>query len=421
VGSICGMKFNDLNGNGTMDRDEPGLPYWTIILSGAAHREVTTDKYGNYCFYDLVPGRYDISEVNQIRWKQTAPSTGTYSLELASGQHIGDRNFGNRSILTLLSPADGETLQDGKPILFTWLPPLPAPASYKIRIVEILGDESPEEAISKNTAFFEAGEILFTSFTYPISAKKLVVGRKYAWQIGTNGQVDNKSKASGFTLRSADEPIKVSVVLQQPPFNQLKAEDLWKAVIENTTPNTLNIRLFGTLELAGQGIVAEGESLLMNLAPGKKGITFNDLKLRYEMWIFDRWGNLIFGDGDYTVCLQVKDESGNELGRGCLQQRVELTTFVIGDVLQQQFNLDQNHPNPFSTTTTIGYSVPKTSLVNIIVYDLYGKEIKVLVNEEKDPGRHEIVFDRKDFASGIYFYTLRTAGFTQSKKMIILK
>ncbi|MDP3435406.1 MAG: T9SS type A sorting domain-containing protein [Bacteroidota bacterium] len=89
--------------------------------------------------------------------------------------------------------------------------------------------------------------------------------------------------------------------------------------------------------------------------------------------------------------------------------------------LQQPYQSDQNYPNPFNPTSTIGYSIPKTSLVNIIVYDLYGKEIKVLVNEEKDPGHHEIVFDRKDFASGIYFYTLRTAGFSQSKKMIMMK
>ncbi|HEY3372513.1 MAG TPA: SdrD B-like domain-containing protein [Prolixibacteraceae bacterium] len=420
VGSICGMKFNDLNGNGIMDRDEPGLPNWTIILSGTSHRETTTDKYGNYCFNDLVPGKYELSELNQLRWKQTAPSTGTYSLELSSGQHIGDRNFGNRSVLTLLSPAEGETLQEGKSILFNWLPPVPVPGSYQIKIVEITGDQSPEEAISMNTVLFEAAEILTTSFTYPVSAMKLRTGRKYAWQIATNGPVDNRSKASSFALRSADEPIRISVMLQSPPFNQLRAEELWKAVIENTSSGTLNIQLFGTLELAGEGIVAARESLPVNLAPGKKGINFENFQSEIDQSIFDRWGNLIFGDGDYTMCLQVKDELGNELGRGCLQQSVELTTFVIGDLLQQGFKLAQNHPNPFSTTTTIGYEIPKAAIVQIRIYDMLGKQISLLVNEQKSAGKHEIVVDRKGLVSGIYYYSITSGGLSQTRKMILI-
>jgi len=95
-GSICCVKYNDLNGNGVWDTGEPGLPNWTINLTGASTLSVTTDGHGNYCFTDLPAGTYTVSEAIQTGWQQTAPpSPGTYTITLASGQNIVNRNFGN--------------------------------------------------------------------------------------------------------------------------------------------------------------------------------------------------------------------------------------------------------------------------------------------------------------------------------------
>ena len=85
-----------------------------------------------------------------------------------------------------------------------------------------------------------------------------------------------------------------------------------------------------------------------------------------------------------------------------------------------QYQLEQNQPNPFNNTSTIGFNIQKTSFVSLSVYDIFGKEIKVFVHEEKVPGHYEIVIDRQEFASGIYFYTLKTNEFSQSKKMIVM-
>jgi hypothetical protein len=98
------------------------------------------------------------------------------------------------------------------------------------------------------------------------------------------------------------------------------------------------------------------------------------------------------------------------------------TTAVAGnDNLPTSFNLSQNYPNPFNPTSTIQYDIPKTSLVNISVFDMLGRQIKVLVNEQKTPGHYETVFDAKELASGIYIYRINTESFTQSKKMILMK
>jgi hypothetical protein len=85
------------------------------------------------------------------------------------------------------------------------------------------------------------------------------------------------------------------------------------------------------------------------------------------------------------------------------------------------FTLSQNYPNPFNPSTTISYQLPVSSHVAIKVFDLLGREIVTLVNEEKISGIHEINFDAKDIASGIYYYRITAGDFSQTKKMILLK
>ena len=85
------------------------------------------------------------------------------------------------------------------------------------------------------------------------------------------------------------------------------------------------------------------------------------------------------------------------------------------------FVLDQNYPNPFNPTTTIKYEIPKNSFVELHIYDLLGREIISLVNQVQNAGYHEIIFNGKDLASGIYFYQIKAGEFSQIKKMLLMK
>jgi hypothetical protein len=91
-------------------------------------------------------------------------------------------------------------------------------------------------------------------------------------------------------------------------------------------------------------------------------------------------------------------------------------------VVVDRFALKQNYPNPFNPLTKISYSLPQTSTVSLKVFDVIGREIAHLVNNERKPaGNYEISFDAADLPSGIYFYTLRTERFVETKKMTLVK
>jgi len=89
--------------------------------------------------------------------------------------------------------------------------------------------------------------------------------------------------------------------------------------------------------------------------------------------------------------------------------------------LPAQLNLEQNYPNPFNPTTTMRFSIGTYQHTSLRIYDLLGREVAVLMNEETPPGSYEVVWDARSFASGIYFYRLSTGQFTQVKKMILMK
>ena len=89
--------------------------------------------------------------------------------------------------------------------------------------------------------------------------------------------------------------------------------------------------------------------------------------------------------------------------------------------IPKENSLGGNYPNPFNPITTITYDVKDKGLVNLSVYDILGKEVANLVNENKDSGRYSVSFDASDLRSGVYIYTLRVNDFSTSKKMVVLK
>lgn len=101
----------------------------------------------------------------------------------------------------------------------------------------------------------------------------------------------------------------------------------------------------------------------------------------------------------------------------------QTTDVQDNNILPSEFYLEQNYPNPFNPSTKIKYVIPNgvRNLVTLKVYDVLGKEVSTLVNEEKPAGVYEVEFNAEKLSSGIYFYKLNAGSFSETKKMILIK
>jgi photosystem II stability/assembly factor-like uncharacterized protein len=106
----------------------------------------------------------------------------------------------------------------------------------------------------------------------------------------------------------------------------------------------------------------------------------------------------------------------------------------ISTEIPESFSLYQNYPNPFNPVTKIRFSIPPSKgarpsrlgadegmMVKLIIYDILGREVEMLVNEQLKPGTHEVEWDAGNYPSGVYFYKLTAGSYTDTKKMALVK
>lgn len=92
-----------------------------------------------------------------------------------------------------------------------------------------------------------------------------------------------------------------------------------------------------------------------------------------------------------------------------------------GNLVPTEYALSQNYPNPFNPVTKINYTLPKNGFVTLKVYNVLGVEVASLVNENKAQGIYSVDFNASELTSGIYFYSLNVNGFTDTKRMMLIK
>lgn len=94
------------------------------------------------------------------------------------------------------------------------------------------------------------------------------------------------------------------------------------------------------------------------------------------------------------------------------------STKALGNV---SYELTLNYPNPFNPVTKIRFALPKSSFAKLVVYDMLGRELETLVNEQLSTGTYEADWNAAQFTSGVYYYKLSAGDFTETKKMILIK
>jgi hypothetical protein len=119
-------------------------------------------------------------------------------------------------------------------------------------------------------------------------------------------------------------------------------------------------------------------------------------------------------DGKYSYRLKQVDYDGT-------YEYSKIVEVNIASAVVNEFELSQNYPNPFNPTTTIKFNLPDAGNVKLSVYNLLGQEVQTIVNGFMESGSHSVNFDASNLNSGVYLYKLEANGFTQTRKMTLIK
>jgi photosystem II stability/assembly factor-like uncharacterized protein len=94
---------------------------------------------------------------------------------------------------------------------------------------------------------------------------------------------------------------------------------------------------------------------------------------------------------------------------------------IVSTKIPSEYSLSQNYPNPFNPTTVISFRLPVDGQISLNIFDMLGREISTLVNEKLAPGTYTVDWNASGYSSGVYFYSLQTVGYSDTKKMLLIR
>ena len=229
LGSILGIKFNDLNGNGVRDQGEPTLSGWTIELKNASTLAVistaTTGADGSYSFLNITPANYVVSEVAKSGWTQTKPPAGpggqVYSFALAAGESKLAVDFGNRNNnLPPTNPTLASNLASpqraGTPVI--WTAGASDPEGDPLQYRFIVRGPTPSTAVRADTGYSPSNVWTWSTVGYAPGSYQIEVWIRDGNHADQSG-FDVK-KTVTFKLSSANLPPHINMLFSDRPAPQ---------------------------------------------------------------------------------------------------------------------------------------------------------------------------------------------------------
>ncbi|MCI0448230.1 MAG: SBBP repeat-containing protein [Chlorobi bacterium] len=147
-------------------------------------------------------------------------------------------------------------------------------------------------------------------------------------------------------------------------------------------------------------------------------MTSNSNDIAKDVEVSSNSGNNIYVTGYSELIIEGSNPSSAATTVMILSKDDEET---VNSVTPTKFNLYQNYPNPFNPSTTIKFDISNTANVKLVIYDMLGRVVDVLVNQDLAAGSYSIVYTNKNLSSGIYFYELASGDFKTIKKMTLVK
>jgi 1,4-alpha-glucan branching enzyme len=262
-----------------------------------------------------------------------------------------------------------------------------------------------------------------------------VPGPKMIWEFGELG-FDYSIGYPGVTITSPSDAT-YNTVMAQHRLDPKPA--VWNYLSDNDRKSLFNV-FAGLIRLKKSYPAFSSSSFTMNTSGFQKSIHINDPSMNVTIL-----GNFDVSDGSISPVFQstgkwyefFTGDSLNVTDTGAqislqpgeyrlytskkLPRLSDLITSVQNrEIIPVRYRLDQNYPNPFNPSTLISYQLPANSFVTLKVYDVLGREVATLVNENQWAGVHKVEFN-KPLASGVYFYRIEAGKFVESKKMVLLK
>jgi len=294
---------------------------------------------------------------------------------------------------------------------------------------------------SQSIALDEFGNIYVTGYSKDNDNQISCATVKYntnglqQWAVRYRGSNNSNTSGSAITLDSTGNVYVTGYILNNVTdydyltikFNS-SGDELW-AVNYNGTANGADIADFITADKFNNIYVC-GHSKGM-------GLDYDYLTIKYDSSGNELWTERYNGPGngyDRPASLKIDDYgnvylTGWSLGIGSnsdfdyatIKYSQSVGINQISSIIPDKFSISQNFPNPFNPTTKFKFDLKKSGIVKLVVYDMIGKGVATLVNENLNAGSYETEFDGSGLTSGVYFYKIEIGNYSEVKKMTLLK
>jgi hypothetical protein len=212
-------------------------------------------------------------------------------------------------------------------------------------------------------------------------------------------------------------------------YSRIELADYFESLLSNQKYYPTINKIFGNIYLRNnqfENAIKAWDNVIRTDSSGEDGISAR----------FEKLFAYLYKEKDRnTALLILSDIKAMNSKKKEVQMRIKYADYLIegsnktlnkkinlaGGNIPKTYNLFQNYPNPFNPSTTIRYQIPKPGAVTLNMYDILGREVATLVNENKIEGSYDYSFNASRFASGIYIYQLRVNDYVSSKKMILIK
>ncbi|MCL5030393.1 MAG: T9SS type A sorting domain-containing protein [Bacteroidetes bacterium] len=263
----------------------------------------------------------------------------------------------------------------------------------------------------------------------PLNSQVLYIGTETGVYQSTNGGTNWVNTSTGMAAY-----VPVDELVRQTGTNQLFAFTHGRSAFETSTP--LPVELSSINYSVNEGIVElywKTITEVNNYGFEIERKSLDNIQPSVNKNQSDEgWTQVGFVKGNQTSLTpkQYSFVDENPVGGNKFSYRIKQIdnngTYKYSNAIEVQltitkFTLQQNYPNPFNPSTAIRYSLPQNSFVSLKVFDISGKEVSTLANEQETQGNHSIEFNANNLASGIYFYRIQAGNYTDTKKLILLK